>query len=166
MAGLRNFKTYIWAVSGACILYICFSLFQGFLTGEKGRIKKFILQGKRVVEARDILSCVNLISAAYSDKYGNDRQSLLYSTKIFFDYYKRILVNIESTEIKLNDAKTQAEVEIVALVIGQNQQSAPEKILEGEKGRFRIKLIKEEKKWALQELEFFEEVQIMGQNIS
>ncbi len=167
MINLRgNYKTYVWSILGALVFCILFACFQGILSTEDGRVRKFILRGKKVVEAKNILACADMISTSYRDKYGNDRQTLIYAAKEFFNYYKNIFVNITSIDIKLDDSKIQASVEIVALVIGQSQQDNTEKILEGERGRFRIKLIKEEKKWYLLELEFFEPIPIMGENIS
>ena len=106
-----------------------------------------------------------MISQSYHDRYGNDRSSLIYAAKEFFAYYRKIFINIERMDIKLNDTKTQADVEIVALMIGQSQQNSTEKILEGEKGKARVRLIKEENKWKLAELDFYEQITIMGQNI-
>ena len=69
---------------------------------------------------------------SYKDKYGNDRQSLIYFVKEVFGYYKRIFISIEDIKIKLDDSKLQANVEITAQVIGQSQGDASEKILEAE----------------------------------
>jgi hypothetical protein len=69
-------------------------------------------------------------------------------------------------DIKLDQEKLSAELLITALVVGQTQQNNKEKILEGEKGRFRVKLNKEDSEWRLLEMEFFEPVAIMGQNLS
>jgi len=124
------------------------------------------LQARKAVETKNILSCAEMISSDYHDKYGNDRQSLLYVFKEAFGYYRQILVHIESMEIALSDSKTEASVEIVALAVGRTQQNSTEKILEGEKGRLKIKLIKENKKWHLREAESFEPITIMGENIS
>jgi hypothetical protein len=161
-----NFKIFMRSVLGAVVLCLLFIWLQDILSGEEGRVRKFILRGKQAVETKDFFACADIISASYRDKYGNSRETLLYATKEFFGYYKEIFVNIESMEIKFDGAKTKASVEIVALVIGKTQQNNAEKILEGNKGRFRIKLIKEEKKWYLLELEFFEPITVMGQNIS
>jgi hypothetical protein len=162
----ERYRIYPGVVGGALLILLLFIWFQNIFSGEEGRIRKFILQGKRAAEARDILACAAMISTRYQDKYGNDRQNLIYSAKEFFNYYRQIFVNIESMEIEIDDTKMQASVEIMALVVGQTQESKSEKILEGEKGRFRIRLVKEDKKWHLLELEFFEPVTIMGQEIS
>lgn len=135
------------------------------MAGEEGRVRKFILEGQRAVEEKNILSCAKITSLNYRDKYGNDRQSLIYSARNVFGYYENILIHIESMDIKVDEAKDKAEVELVALIIGQTKQSGEEKILEGEKRGVKIKLVKEEGKWKVRELEFLEPVTIMGQNI-
>lgn len=162
----EKYKIYVFSALVALVFCIIFIWFQDIFSGEQGRLRKFILQGKKAVVSKNIFTCADMISISYHDKYGNDRQSLIYATKEFFGYYKKILINIESMDIKLDDSKTQASIEITALVVGQNNQNNMEKILEGERSRFRVKLVKEEKKWHLLELEFFESISIMGQNIS
>jgi hypothetical protein len=69
-------------------------------------------------------------------------------------------------DIKLDDTKTEANVEAVVLVLGHSKENKSEKIFEGEKGRIKIKLIKENNKWLLWEAEFLEKATIMGQEIS
>lgn len=162
----EKYKIYIWTIIVSTVLFIFYAWFQDIFSGEQGRVRKFILRGKKAVETKNILSCADMISTDYRDKYGNDRQSLIYFTKEIFSYYRKIIVHIEDMQIGLDDSKTGACVEIVALVIGQTQQNDAEKILEGEQGRFKIKLVKENKRWQLLELEFFEPITIMGQNIS
>jgi heme exporter protein D len=161
----ENYKFYIWVTIGAAVIGIAFFWLQNILAGEEARVRKFILQGKHAVESKDILTCTNMISQSYHDRYGNDRSSLIYAAKEFFAYYSKVFINIERMDIKLDDRKTQADLEIVALMIGQTQQNSMEKILEGEKGKAGIKLIKEENKWKLAEVEFYEQITIMGQNI-
>ena len=168
MAGYSQGKpgTYFWPIIWAISLFLAYILFQGVFVSEKGRIRNFILQGKRAVESKNILSCAAMISAEYHDKYGNDRGSLIYLTRQAFDYYEGFFINIESMDIALEADKKHADVLIVALVLGQMQNNNSERILEGEKGKFRVRLIKEAKKWRLSEVEFFGPLTIMGQNIS
>lgn len=163
---MENYKTYIRIGLVALASIILYIWIQGVLSGEQGRVRKFILQGKKAVETKNILTCADMVAMNYRDRYGNDRDALIYGGKQFFAYYKTLFVHIENMEIELDDSRTQASVEIVALLIGQAQDNTTEKILEGEKGRFRVKLIKEDKKWKVLELEFFESIEIMGQNIS
>jgi len=127
------------------------------------------MRGKKAVEAKNLLTCANMVSTDYKDKYGNDRQSLIYATKTFFTYYKDIFIHIEKIEIMLDETKTQADVEIVALIVGRSKDNVSEKILEGlegERDRFKIRLVKEEKQWRLLEIEFFEPLHIMGREVA
>lgn len=164
----RILKIYIRASLIALAIFIFYNWFHDFISGEEGRVKKFILQCKKAVEAKDLLACADKISMNYQDKYGNDRQRLIFAAREFFGYYKDIIVHIEKMEIKLDDSKTQANVEIQALVIGRTKENKSEKILEGlegEKGRVGIKLIKVDKNWHLLELEFYESLRITGQEV-
>ena len=163
---IAKYKTYIWVILGALFLFILFNLFQEIISGERGRVRRFILQGKKAVETKNILACTEMISPDYHDKYGNDRQSLIYTAREVFGYYADIFVHIENIDIKLDDSKTEADVEVVALVVGRAQNNNTEKMFEGEKGRVKVRLVKKDKKWRLLELEFFEPITIMGQNIS
>jgi hypothetical protein len=136
------------------------------LEGEEGRVRKFILEGKKAVEQKNILSCASMIADTYQDKYGNDRQSLIFAAKNFFSYYQSVFIAIEKMEIKLSQSRDKAEVEMVALVLCRLQDNSTEHIFEKEKGRFMVKLVKEDKKWKLQEIEFLEEISVMGEKIS
>lgn len=160
---MQKYKIYILPILGALIFFI----FLNFFPTEKARVSRFILQGKKAVESKNILTCANMISKDYYDKYGNDKQSLIYIAKEVFGYYKSIFVHIGEMEIEIDDSKKMANVEIIALVVGQTQQDNAERILEGEKGRFRVRLIKEDRRWQVLELEFFQTpITIMGQSIS
>lgn len=129
-------------------------------------MRKFILRGKNAFEAKNILACADMLSGQYQDKYGNTRSSLIYAAREFFKYYQALLVNIENIEIKFQDSKEKAEVEITALLIGKTNQNTQERFFEGERGRFRVRLIKEDKRWQLLEMEFLESLTIMGQNVT
>ena len=161
-----KYKSYIKSIALALVIFVAYLWIQDIFSGEEGRVRKFVLQGKKVIEAKNILGLTQLIADDYHDKYGNDRQTLLYIFREVFGYYSQMLVHIESIEVSLDDPKTSASVEILALVIGKTAQNNTEKILEGEKGRIKLKLIKEEKIWKLQGVESFEAMTIMGQNIS
>ena len=162
----EKYRSFLWPALAALIIFISYTWLQDILAGEEGRVRKFVLRAERAVEAKNIFTCVEMISKDYHDKYGNDRESLLYAVKEVFSYYRRILIHIESIKITLGESNTQTSVEIVALVIGRTEQNNTEKILEGEKGKIKIKLVKKDKKWRLLEVEFFEPITIMGQNIS
>lgn len=164
-------KLKIFILASLCVLavFIIYSWIQNIIAGEEGRVRKFIMQGKKAVESKNLLACSDLVSFDYRDKYGNDRQSLLFAAKGIFDYYEDIVVHIEKMDIKLDGSKTQANVELVALVIGRSKENKSENIiegLEGEKGRIRVKLIKVDKRWLLLEFEYFESLHLMGQEIT
>jgi hypothetical protein len=140
--------------------------FQALFQGEEGRVRKFILEGKRAVEAKNILSCASMVADSYEDKYGNDRRNLIFAAKNFFAYYQGIFINIEKMEIKLNESGDKAEVDMVALILCRLQDDTAEHIFEKEKGRFMVRLSKVDRKWKLQEIEFLEQVSVMGHKIT
>ena len=161
----EKYKIVLLSAVGMIIFLAVFGFVKDTLSGEEGRIKKFILHSKKVIESRNTLACGNIISGDYSDKHGNTRESLLYTAREMFRYYDDMFVSIEKVDITLDDAKQKADVELTALVVSQTKDKE-ERILEGEKGKFRIRLIKEEDKWRLLELEFFQPIRAMGHNIS
>jgi len=164
--GYRDkYKVYLGLAVGIILVPVLFMWLCNVFSGEEGRIRKFIQHSKKSVESKNIFSCADLVSVSYQDKYGNDRQGIVFATKEAFDYYKQIFVNIKSMEIKLDDSKTQANVEMRVSLSGWAQDKL-EKILEGENERIRLRLVKEDKKWHLLELEFHGPVMIMEQNIN
>ena len=162
-------KIYLWAVVISAVAFFGFNFLRDVFGGEQAKIHKFIMTGKARIEKKNILGLSDMVSYNYKDKYGNDRANIIYGAKSFVSYYKDVLINIESTDIKLNEAKTEADVEVVALIIGRTgQQGSQETImqgLEGEKDKFRLKLIKEENGWKLLELEFLQPIDVMGEKI-
>jgi hypothetical protein len=163
---VEKYKIYFRAGAGAAVIIMLFMGIKSLFSGEEGRVRKFILKGVSAVERQDILTCASMISLKYHDTYGNDRPSALYNAKEFFSYYKKIMVDIESMDITFNEDKTEAGVEMVAFVLCRTRQDTAEKIFEGEKGRIRVKLIKEDNQWHVLEIEFLEKLSIMGQKIS
>lgn len=148
------------------IIFFFLHLFKGLFAGEEGRIKQFIHEGQRAVESRNILKCSDLISKDYRDAYGNDRSTLIYAVRETFAYYERFKIIIEDMHIQLQEEQQKAEVEIAALIIGQTTNKEEESIFEGEKGRLKIDIVKEEGRWKLLTLEFYEPVKIMDRYIS
>jgi len=166
---IRNYiKIYIWAVIISLAAFFIYNAVQDIFGGEQGRVRKFILRGKACVEKKNLLGLSDIISYNYSDKYGNDRSTIIYGAKNFVSYYKDIFINIESMDIKLNGTKTEADVEVVALIIGRTETGKSDTImqgLEGEKDRFRLRLIKVEDGWKVIELEFLQPINVMGETI-
>lgn len=166
---IRNYiKIYIWAAVISLVAFFAYNILQDVFGGEQARVRKFIMRGKASVERKNLLGLSDMISYNYSDKYGNDRSSIIYGAKSFVSYYKDIFINIESIDIKLNEAKTEADVEVIALIVGRTGTGKSDTImqgLEGEKDRFRLKLIKGEDGWKVIELEFLQPLNVMGETI-
>jgi len=157
----------IWrAVVAAIILIAAYHWFQNVTQGEEGRVRQCILAAKKAVEEKNLFAIDDMISRSYQDTYGNDRESLLYGIKEVLDYYERIFISIESITISLDEAKTQAEAEVVAVAIGVDRQKNKESFFEGEKGRIKARFVKEENTWRLAEITFFEPMTLMGQTIA
>lgn len=129
-------------------------------------MRRFILEGKKAVEEKNIFSCASMVANTYQDKYGNDRSSLIFAAKNFFSYYQSVFITIEKMEIRLNESRDKAEVEMVALILCRLQDNSVEHIFEKEKGRFMVRLVKQDKRWKLQEIEFMEEVSVMGYKVN
>lgn len=163
---MTNLKSYIRIGLVALLAFFLFRGFQSLFQGEEGRVRKFIFEGKRAVEAKNILSCASKVADIYEDKYGNDRRSLIFAAKNFFSYYQDIFIKIEKIEIKLNESRDKAEVNMVALVLCKLPDDSAEHIFEKEQGRFLVRLSKQGKEWKLQEIEFLEEASVMGSKIS
>lgn len=161
-----NYKIYLWAITGALILFILLPVVKGILEGEKGKVCKFVLQGKRALERQDILACIGMISDDYQDKYANDKQTLIYLTRETFRYYKELFVQIDKMDIKLDEDKLHASVEIKGMITGLNKKGEKENILEKEEGKLNLKLIKQDKAWQLLEIESFQPTVIMNKNIT
>lgn len=145
---------------------LLFRAFQALFQGEEARVRKFILQGKKAVQERNILSCASMVAYAYADKYGNDRQGLLFAAKNLFSYYQDIFIKINNLEIKINKSRNEAEVNITASILCRLPDNTAEHIFEKEEGKFLVRLSKEDKGWKLQEIEFLEDVSVMGQKVS
>lgn len=161
-------KIYLMAVAVSLVAFFAYNILRDVFGGEEARVRKFIMTGKACIEKKNMLGLSDMISFDYKDKYGNDRMTLVYGAKNFITYYKDVFINIESMDIKLNEAETEAEVEVTALIIGRTGAGASEGIgqgLEGEKDKFRLKLIKKEDGWKLLDLEFLQPINVMGETI-
>lgn len=159
-------RTYLLVSLSALAFFIFYLFAQGFFPGEEARVKRVILAGRRAIEARDIFACAEMTSRQYHDTYGNDRSSIIYIGKNVFDYYPTIIIYIESMDISVSKDRTRADVRVQATAVGKSRDDRQENILEKGKGHFLVRLAKEDKKWRVTELEFFDPVGIMGQEVS
>ncbi|MCM8801139.1 MAG: hypothetical protein NC912_03895 [Candidatus Omnitrophica bacterium] len=164
MINLKN--RYFLIFCGAIVaLFIFRFLISSIPFNEEAKVRRFIFKGKRALEKKDILTCAQLISLNYKDKYGNNRDSLIGITKEFFAYYKEITLAIEKMDIYFNQTKDTAKVELLVLAICRRREGINESLFEGEKGKVCLRLVKEDKAWQLKEIEFLEELKIMGERI-
>jgi len=159
-------RPYIIPLVVGVILFFAFWVLGGAFLTEETRVRRFILQGKKAAETKNIRACAAMISVDYHDSYGNDRSTLIYTAKEAFKYYQKIFITIHNMDIRLNEKKTEAEVFVVATAVGLTQASRTERVFEGERGRARIRLVKEERAWKLLEVEFYEPITVMGQQIA
>jgi len=132
--------------------------------GEMGRIKRVIYAAKTATEREDLFKCISFISQSYTDKYGNDRRSLLAVGKNVFEIYNDIAISIRELDISL-DTDT-AEAEVQATVVARNVERKETNIFETDTVKFLIFFKKEEGAWKVIKLEFLEPQQILPPGIS
>lgn len=135
--------------------------YTGILSSQEGRVRHFIAKAEKIMEDRNTVACTDLVAKNYQDKYGNNYEDVIATAHEFFNYYREISIKINKMTITFNEAKTESNLEIYAQVIAKDASGTEEKILDGEKDRFRLKLNKEDKKWKLTEIEFYEKIDIM-----
>ena len=121
------------------------------LEGEEGRLKRTIYKAKRLTERENILMLTNYISADYFDELGNDRRSILFIAKTFFDNYKNIVIHINSLEISIEDENASADIETT--VYWQENES---KNIVYDMAKVKAIFKKEQNHWKLIELKFYE----------
>ncbi len=122
------------------------------LEGEEGRLKRTIYKAKRLTEREHIVALTNYISSDYSDELGNDRRSLLFIAKSFFDEYRNILIPIKELDIEIEGEN--ASVHIEATVYWQENDSTN---IIYDTAEVKAKFKKDKSGWKLIELEFLEQ---------
>ena len=50
-----KYKSYIKSIALALVIFVAYLWIQDIFSGEEGRVRKFVLQGKKVIEAKNIL---------------------------------------------------------------------------------------------------------------
>ncbi|MFA5089941.1 MAG: hypothetical protein WC510_02755 [Candidatus Omnitrophota bacterium] len=161
-----KYKVYLrYGLIALAVFILYLGINRAFLSEEK-RVYKFILRARQAVEKKNLLACSEMLAWDYRDKYGNDRQGLIYAGRQAFDYYRDIFVYLDKIDIKLDESRDQARVEVRAFVAGKNSQGQKENILEAQKEEVRVRLIKEKGRWKLIEIEHFQPIMFLGQQIS
>lgn len=138
---------------------ILYSLITTIIEDEKGKIKRVIFSAKRAFEKEDLIRLSGYASFDYSDKYGNDRHSLILIGRSFFSEYEDIAVHIQGLEIELDKTAAFAQMEILLLARRPTQTQEPNP-LEYDAIDLKVKFKREEGGWKVIELEFLEQEQI------
>lgn len=162
----QNSKFYIGAVIVALVYCILFPIVSDILAGEGGKVRKIVMQAKKAVEDEDMLTCISLISDDYKDKYGNDKQSLVYLAREAFRYYDELFVQIETLKINLSEDKKEANIQISGVILGLKNEVKKEMVFEKEKGEIEIRLMKKDSGWQVIEIESFEPLDVIDKGIS
>jgi len=147
-----NIKTACTTFVVALGIFIIIRVMATALGGEEGRLTKTIHKAKRLAERENIVGLRDFISADYSDELGNDRRSLLFIAKNFFDEYRNILILIDALKIAIDEKKAVADIE--ATVYWQEKTSQN---INYDTAKVKASFKKEENRWKLIELRFFEE---------
>ena len=142
---------------------IIFSQVKTLLEGEKGRIKQIIYAAKTATEQENLFKCISFISQNYTDKYGNDRQSLLLAGKRLFDIYDNIIIVVRQLNISLDTDTAEAEVE--ATGVARNVEKKETNIFETETIKFLIFFQKGKAGWKVIRLELLEPLSILPPGI-
>ncbi len=122
-----------------------------FLEGEEGRLKRAVYRAKRYAERENIVGLTSCISIDYHDELGNDRRTLLFIAKHFFEEYRNILILINELDTEIED--TSAKVRVEATVYWQENDSPQ---ITYDTAEVEAYYTKERKEWKLIRLKFFE----------
>lgn len=155
-----------WILAGALALILVLAFLRSHFFSEERQVRRFIEKGRLAAQAKDLFACQEMLSPDYRDRYGFDRDSLLYTLREAFRYYQRVIIRIEEMKVFLDESSAVAQVEVTASAFGQTRAEGLRPVFEGERGKGRIKLIKDKGSWKLQEVEFYQPLTLMGQTIS
>lgn len=133
-----------------CVLFVA-HLIATMLEGEAARLKKTIYKCKSLAEKEDILGLAAYLSPDYHDELGNDKRSLLVIARTLFSEYRNISISIEELKVKIE--KENSATYLQATVYWQGQAS---KEIFYDRVKAEAKFKKEQGRWRLAELKFFE----------
>ena len=122
--------------------------------GEKGRIKRIVYAAKKATERENLFRCISFLSKDYTDKYGNNLQSMLVIGENIFKLYDDIVIRIKKLAISLDTNKAEAEIE--ARGMARDVKGKETNLLETETMKFIIFFQKEDVGWKVVSLEFLE----------
>ncbi len=146
------------------ISLVVFSKIRYIFEGEEGRIKRLIYSAKSATEQENLIKCISFISSNYTDKYGNDRRSLLLLLKNAFDAYDDITIVIHKLSISLDTDMARAQVE--ATGVARNTTGDNIDFFETDTVKFLIVFQKEKARWQVTELELLEPRDVLLPSVS
>lgn len=121
------------------------------LEGEAGHLKKTIYKCKRLTEKEDILGLAGYISPDYHDELGNDKRSLLVVARSLFSEYRNVLISIDKLMPYIEKQNATAQVQVTVYW----RENISEEIFY-DRVKAEAKFQKEQGRWKLIELKFFE----------
>jgi len=139
------------AAAALCLLLIS-RAFMLAIESEESRVRRSVYKAKRYAEKEDLAGLNGSISADYRDELGNDRRSLLFIAKTFFQECDRILIHIDSIKISIENGNASADTGTTVYW----QETGSEKITY-DSARVNASFRKESGAWKLIELRFYEE---------
>lgn len=119
--------------------------------GEEGRLKRTVYRIKRLAEKENLAGLADYISAEYADELENDRRSLLFIAKTFFDNYKNIVILINTLDLTVEGEDASLGIEATVY-----WQEAPSKEVLYDTAKVKAAFKNEAGRWKLKELKFFE----------
>lgn len=146
---------------------VLFSAINSAIEGEKGKIRRLIFIAQRAIEKEDLIRLSGYASFDYQDKYGNDRQRLIFIGQRAFVEYQDISLQIKDLKIELNESEALAQMGVLGL--GRRASGAQnDNPLEYDRVELKIRFKKEENQWKVVELEFLESEEFfpLGESIS
>lgn len=147
-------KVFVLPIAIAVTVLSGMHIFSLITEGEEGRLKRAIYKAKRAAEKEKLLSLPDHISADYHDELGNDRRTLLAIARIFFQDCDKIVILIDSMEVTVEGQEGRAM--IGATVYWQDPSTDK---IHYESFEFESVFSKDEGRWRLVTLKFFDERQ-------
>jgi hypothetical protein len=150
-----NKKKIFFFICYLILALVLFSAINSAIEGEKGKIRRLIFIGQRAIEKEDLIRLSGYTSFDYQDKYGNDRQRLIFIAQKAFVEYQDISLQIKDLKIELNESEALAQMGVLGL--GRRASGAQnDNPLEYDRVELKIRFKKEGKQWKVVELDFLE----------
>ncbi len=131
------------------------SAIKTIIEGEKGKIKRVIFSAKRAIEKENLIRLSSYVSFDYQDKYGNDRQNILFLGRTVFNEYEDIVLQIKELNLELNGTEALAQVQVLGFA-RRSDDTQSKNPVEYDIIKLNVNFKKEKEGWKVIELEFLE----------